>query len=295
MSMIKNYSEERSELEEAIKRLETVDGGIEKPSLPSVKLDEVKYDAPTDAELKKRAETELSDYRKNGVADIRSKSAESAAELNNKRAAYEAGLKNERAALDASYAAAAENIDNDVLKRGLARSSVAVNAKGELEADYAARSGDIAQKYGMEIAALDGEIASVGSKLNQALNDFNIAYAAKLNEKLGQLKSEREQKVRDVTEYNNSVRKAQAELDAKLKKTENELYAQELENKKNSGIDSLDDSAREEIYKSVYAQMDNFLGGLGQREAQLEIRNNTLYRQHLSDYYYYKLYDKYGR
>ncbi len=49
------------------------------------------------------------------------------------------------------------------------------------------------------------------------------------------------------------------------------------------------------MYKSIYKLMDEYLGGMDKGEARLELINHSLYRDHLSSYYYARLFDKYGR
>ena len=296
MGAFPDNSETRSKLEDEIKQLETVNGVVQKPIVPSVKLDEVSYDAPTDAMLRERAESELAEYKASGESAIRDNSEKNAAALAAKREEYVTGRADDERALDAAYNTAAKNIDNDVLKRGLARSSIATSQKSELETQYAGRAADIAAEYDKKIRELDTEISLVGAKLDAALNDFNLSYAAKLTQSLNKLKDERDEKVQKVTEYNNSVREKQAKLDADRLKTESSLYSDAISQQmKVTSADNLSVEARNKVYEAVYNKMDEYLSGLSAQDAKVEIRNHILYRDHLSDYYYYKLYDKYGR
>ncbi len=296
MGLVLNNSDGRSKLEDEIKRLESVDPGVIKQQLPVVTLKEMSYTAPSDADITSSAQRELADYRSDNIAAIKSDSEKNKNELNSMRDKYSAQLENEVAALDSSYERAAENIDNDVLKRGLGRSSIAVGQKEELENEYMQRRNEVGSDYGRKIADLDAEISSVSSKLAKALDDFNIAYAAKLNETIKELKEERDEKIAEVEKYNNDVRYKQAKLDESRAKTESQLYTDALNQRvKENSQNVLSAERRNDIYKSVYNKMDEFLGSMTEENARLEIKNHTFYRQHLSDYYYYKLLDKYGR
>ncbi len=296
MGLVLNNSEGRSKLEDEIRRLEAVDPNIVKPKLPVVTLKEMSYTAPSDEDIASAAERELSQYRNDNISSITSNSEKNETELNSKRDAYSSQLENDVAALDRSYAQAAESIDNDVLKRGLGRSSIAVGQKAELENEYMQRRAEVGSDYGKKISELDAEISSVSAKLEKALNDFNIAYAAKLNETVNKLKTERDEKIAEVEKYNNDVRYKQAQLDDQRAKTESKLYSDALSQRAKENSQSMvSDERQDEIYKSIYNKMDEFLGSMSAENARLEIKNHTFYRQHLSDYYYYRLYDKYGR
>ena len=297
MSSYADYTENRRKLEEEIAKLEeTASVDVEKPKLPSVKLDEKVYDAPTDDELLNRAETSLADYKRQNENAIRGNSAAEADELAAKRSATEKELDGSLRALGEAYEKSARAIDNDVIKRGLARSSVAVTSKKDLEGEYLGKTADIRADYGTKIAELDGLIASVDGKLKAALDDFNLSYAVKLGQTLDGLKAEREKKLEEVIEYNNGIKQKQATLDANKAKTESDLYTAAIKQYNSAkDLNNLTDKERDEVYRNVYNTLDAFLGSLSKPDAQREVRNYSLYRDHLSDKYFYMLYDKYGR
>ncbi len=289
-------NQSRDELAEEIERLETNSSAAVKPTLPKVTLQEKSYDAPDDAALKKSAESELAQYRTEGEKSIRQNSEAETAELNQKRDAYAGAKTAAEAELESRYEAAARAIDNDVVKRGLARSSIATVERGTLEREYLSQTASIAREYAANISKLESDIAAVNKKLQTALNDFNLTYAAKLNKRLTELKTEREQKMQEVIEYNNEIKRKQAELDNDRLKTQSDLYSAALsQEKQENSLGGASSQRRDDIYKAVYERMDAFLGSLDPQQAFLEIRNHSMYRQHLSNYYYNRLYDKYGR
>lgn len=298
MSSIPDNSESRRKLEAEINRIESESSNkrVDKPKLPEVKLEEKQYAAPSDEYLAVQAEKGLEDYRKQQIAAIKNDSAAGERQLRSERDAYAEGMQRGIDSVAEVYAAAAQNVDNDVLKRGLARSSIAVNAKSAVEGDRAKSENDVRQEYGKKIAELDAEINSVGAKLDAALNDFNLSYAVKLNDKLEKLKAERDEKARSVLEYNNGIKAQQAKLDADRAKTESELYSAALSQKKaENDLSLLSDEELDRHYKTVFDAMESFLSGLTPLDAKLELKNHPYYREHLNDYYYYALYNKYGR
>lgn len=289
-------NEDRDKLLEEIGRLETNTPSATKKTLPRTTLQEKQYDAPDDATLKSTAEGELADYKRSTENSLKQKSEAEQTELNAKRDAYETAKENSQSQLEKQYEQAARSIDNDVVKRGLARSSVATAMHGELEREYLNKSADVVRQYTDNIAKLESDIAAVNKKLQDALNDFNLTYAAKLNQRLNELKQDREKKMQDVIEYNNEIKQKQAKLDNERLKTESDLYTAALNQEKQANsLDGLPAEKMDELYKAVYKRMDEFLGAMDPETARIEFLNHSLYRQHLSNFYYNRLYDKYGR
>lgn len=286
----------RKALEAEINQIEHIDVTNPTPSLSPTNLQRLTYTAPTDEELLNSAKNSLAEYKQQGVQGIVDNSAENAKALQLKRSYYQADMADELGKLDDSYNAASSNIDNDAVKRGLARSSIAVTQKADLEGKYMEHAAKIRSDYGKMISELDDEIASVDQKLKKALNDFNLTYAVKLNETLNNLKAAREQRQTEVIKYNNELARMQAGLDESRLKTESELYGEALDNRaKAKSAEALSEKERDAMYQSVYDKMDAFLSSMSPEQAKIEIRNHSLYQTHLDSYYYYKLYDKYGR
>ena len=296
MSSTVQKNEGRDKLAEEVKRLETTEHGAAKKSLPGVELQEMEYTPPTDDELRSAAEGAMDDYRRREEKALRDKSANSAKELASQKDALTAAKNSDMAELDEAYRSASDAIDSDVIKRGLARSSIAATEKGDLQTEYLKRSADITSAYGKSLSDIDTQIASLDTKLRAALDDFNLSYAAKLNEKLLELKTERDKRMDEVLKYNNEVKKSQAKLDADRAKTESDLYSDALaQEKAENNLSKLPAERRDAIYQAVFKQMDAFLGSMTDEEAKIELLNHSFYREHLSNYYYNRLLDKYGR
>lgn len=296
MATYTDYSSQRDKLADEIGELETVTMTVNKPELPKVTLQEKEYDPPSDAQLRDSATAALADYKRQNENAIRANSAAEESSLSSQRTAVEKQLGERIAELDNAYAEAARRVDNDVIKRGLGRSSIAVNSKQQLESERLGKTAELQSAIGGKIAELDSAIASISDKLKTALNDFNLTYAAKLNEKLEGLKAERTKKIDEVTEYNNNIRAKQAALDIDREKAESSLYNDAIKQRGEiSSMDYLSDKERDAIYKDVYNKLDAFLGSMSKSDAKHEIQSYSIYREHLSNKYFYMLYDKYGR
>ena len=268
MEKYPNNSEERSKLEEEIKRLESsAFGSVGKPTLSQTELNEIEYTPPTDEYLAVEAENSLANDRADQIQAIRDRSENEVKQNTAVRDAYISDRDGERATLAENYEAAVRAVDNDAIKRGLARSSVAAVGRSELESEYLKRNADVEKSYGKKIAELDGEIAAADGKLRAALDDFNLSYATRLNQKIAELKAERDQKIERVTSFNNSVREKQAKLDADKLKTESDLFSAAIEQKKKANsADGLSASERDKLFKSVYDSMDKYLASLDKQD-----------------------------
>lgn len=296
MAILNNNDEARKTLKDEIAKLKSVNNGIVKDQLPSTTLDFIEYAAPSDSALAEQAESGLSGYRTENEKALKEKAENEKAALGSAREEYVSGLESGKTELESSFNAAKQNVDNDVLKRGLARSTIAVNAKTDVEKQYLQSAAALAKEYGAKIDDIDAQLSGLSSKYETALNDFNLSYAAKLADKITELKSERAKKQEEVLKYNNDVKQKQAELDIARKKAESDLYSEKIDqNDKLSDLDNLSAEQRAKVYEAVYDKMDTFLSGMSGSDAKREFLNHSFYRENLSDYYYYKLYDKYGR
>ena len=59
--------------------------------------------------------------------------------------------------------------------------------------------------------------------------------------------------------------------------------------------DNLSAAEQDKKYQEIYGVLRDKLLTMSAQEAQNEIKNNSIYRAYLSDAYFYKLYDEFGR
>ncbi len=80
-------------------------------------------------------------------------------------------------------------------------------------------------------------------------------------------------------------------------KAESDLYTESLAQQKeeNKLKENLDAPTQDKIYQQVYSLLRDKLLTMGAADAREEVVKNPIYRQYLSDAYYYKLYDEFGR
>lgn len=289
---------EMKELEDYLKGLaSSSNGGITKPILPDApKYDRMEYTPETDEQLMDKAAGSLSEYENLGKSAIEKEMDA----LKNKYEEDKSGLagaktEKENAAVSA-FDSAVRDSDNDSLKRGLARSSIAVNKVGELEKSKAEFLSQINSSYADAVSKLDSEIGGLDLKRDKAMNDFNIGYVVKLTNEINSLKEQREKKKEEALKYNNGIteKEASAEIDKIMK--ESDLYGESLSNKqKENELLMGSDKVKEALYNQTYQKMAQVLRDVGGEDARQLLRDDPLFKDNLNEYYYYKLYDEFGR
>ena len=285
------YDAARAELDKYIK--ENGSGGLpKKEELPSVpKYERLEYDRSTDEQLKDRAEKELADYYSSGTKAVEKEIDELKRKYESDKTSASKSAEDKTAALYSAYADAKEKTAADVLKRGLARSSIAVLRQSELDENAASGASKIANELYGRIGELDEKISELGAVREKALNDFNISYASKLSGMISDLKDERDKKMSEAVKYNNSLseKEYKAEIDRKSK--ESDLYGEALSHRK------LENELREAEYGygEIYSKMRAVLKALDPKEAREMLVKDPVFRENLNERYYYMLYDEFGR
>lgn len=260
------------------------------PELPE--YDYLEYDAPDDEQIKQTAEDSLSDYLNSGKNAIEEESALAKAEKEAEKVAAEQAAQENANTIASNYDAANKAVASDTLKRGLARSSIAVNKTSEIETGKAEALNAAAQAASAEQAKLDSELSALEQERQKALNDFDIAYAAKVTEKINELTAERDEKIKEVTEYNNKLKEQENQDAEERAELILELQKQAAENGELTGAIA---DAENYKYEAKYTAIYNFLSGLSDAKAKEYIRSDADIRNALTDYYYYKLYNEFGR
>ena len=144
-----------------------------------------------------------------------------------------------------------------------------------------------------DINSLNEQIASLNSEREQAIKDFDIEYAIKVNEKIAELEQEIQDKNDEITEYNNKIAQIEAEYKQSSIESNNKINSDYLDNlidyAENKGtILSMRDSA--------YAQViDEYLNGLSKEDALSELQNNSYIKELLGSNYAYYLYKTQNR
>ncbi len=264
-----------------------------KPKLPDApEYERLTYDAPSDESIREQAESELSSFKSQGEKgidkEIQTLKEKYDSDLMSAKDSYDSAAKS----AETSYEAAKRNVDNDMLKRGLARSSIAANKQAELESGAAAKKTNMANAYFKQVDELNSKISALESQRQEALNDFNLSYATRLTELVRQLTDERDKKATEALKYNNTLTEKEhaAQVDKQLK--ESDLYSEALSQREKENALG---QATEKDYLEVYTEIASKLRTLNKNDAREIVLNNPNVRVSVGNTYYYKLYDEFCR
>ncbi len=262
-------------------------------SLP--KYERYEYEAPSDESLRMKAENELNDYLQNGEKSIKNEYDAKEKSLNDAKSSSEMQFNDSRDKLKSAYEQTAQALSNDSLKRGLARSSIALNNQAEAGNAYMQNVNDLIKQRNERIAEIDNELNSLSGQLQSALDSFKISYAAKLTQKINELKGEREKNKQEAIKYNNSIASREYEDRIAKEERDKDAYKDEIQRQKSLKElrDSLPDYQKKRLEREFFDKAVEILDSLPREEAQKLFNGSSIFKDNLSDYYYYTLYYKY--
>ncbi|MCL2847585.1 MAG: hypothetical protein FWE13_02385 [Firmicutes bacterium] len=262
----------------------------DRPELPGVpEFERQQVTVRTDDELSQLASDKLAGERLAQERAIETRIFNQERDLTTARQNAEISAKEQKEALASNIERAENAINNDVLRRGLARSSIAVNRQADLAEQHSNQAQAIAGNKLRAIEQIDNGIASLVSQRDQALADFNVTHAARLTQAIHQLRTEQDKAVRDATAFNNNV--AELERRAEIERQERSAALHQRE---------LDILARERELTGgngdpIFNKMVQVLITLSPSDARRQIIENPIFRENLSPQQFYRLFDQFAR
>jgi len=283
----RNTTDERRDLESFLAR----QNQIERPVLPSSPtFERWNLNEKTDGQLRQRVNDEWAGYFNHNITAIENNINNLYNQFRNDQKLAQRSADERHAAVDKEYGIARENVANDSLKRGLARSSIAVNKQAALSNAAAEQRTGISNELIERLAGLDAEIHGLEAMKQSALDNFNIAFAAKITQELNRLISERDTFNRDAIRFNNQMMQAERDNQMQNIMNESKLHGERLSQMQQENNLNMQTNFREN-----YIRIREYLAGMSARDARNVLANDPLFRDHLNSYYFYRLYDEFGR
>ncbi len=218
-------------------------------------LKEIEYTRESDEDIAARAEKENT-YNKTAEQNKLADSYESKlAALSGSKQQAGDNLKESYKQLQELYDELRKRSENDVLKRGLARSSIAVTQLSDLDTARMQSAGELRKSYNATMNDIDVRIGELEADRENALNELDLKYAAELDSRISELKSKRDKTVKEYEEYNAKVRK-QNEQYEKQRETDIADYLEKAEKKKKEEQEAL--AKHESQYGYSGAKQENY-------------------------------------
>ncbi len=208
-------------------------------------LEKIEYTPATDKELSDRAQAEIDYARTEEKNDLMSKYDDAVKSLTEQSDKAGETMRESYKKLSDVYTDLKKQAENDALKRGIARSSIATSRQSDLDTARSQSEKEVKEVYDAEITAINGEIAALQNEQETAFEELDLKYAAELEDRIAELKEERDKTVEKYNKYNNSV----AEKDREYAIQREKDIAEYLENREKERLEK-EEEQRE--YESKY-------------------------------------------
>ena len=275
-------------------KFEGVSNNVPESNVSFERLADIKID---DEQIKNQAEEELLSYKKENYDKILNQTIEKEAELKENKESLQENYNSAVENIAKSYDAVREKASDDALNRGLQRSSIVINKLDAFNQDEINTYNTLNKELTASLNAIDFELNSLEAQQELALDEFDITYAVKLNEKIASLKQELLDKQTEITKYNNQIAEKEANFDLKYQELVNTMNKENW----NQNMDMLDMSAEYgsnvlEKYKQnqIYNIVDNYLAGLSKAEAKTLLESNDTVKSYLTSQNLNSLLSKYS-
>ncbi|MDR3021097.1 MAG: hypothetical protein LBU60_00220 [Clostridiales bacterium] len=238
-----------------------------KPDSPDYTM--MGQDNRTDQELNDLARAQLEEYYQKNLNAIDNANKSENEALNQDKKTAEELLQQRKDEIDSSYQDASSSLNNDLLRRGLARSSIAANTNTKLQQSKTDAINSTQQKHAETMQAIDSKIANLTAQRQQALDQFDIQFAAKVTMQMNELMQERDKANAEAMKFNNSVlQQIQNDYASNLSNAEKEFQLNEQSKEKQL----------QERQKEFFNTARKVLSTMSAKEAKDKLQNDPIFK-----------------
>ena len=256
--------------------------------ITSLGLEKKEYDAPTNDEILKQAEESLKSQKENDLKEIETNYSSKFLKLDNEVSDAKLEREDDLEAALKEYKSNLKSTTNNSIKKGISRSSIFDEAVKAIENDSSNKIKDIENEFSREIKKLEQERNILEQQKENALSNFDISYAVKLENKIGKIVSEIEKQQKEVEKYNSNIDKQEEEHRlAQEKANQNE---QKRVEKHNQEVLDLQEKLGETEFanlrnKERYDVVLDYLMNIPKDVAMAELKKDNSYETLLGNYY----------
>jgi len=240
----------------------------------------------TTEEIKAEAEHSLSDYKNSTLNEINNDYSSGVDKIKFEKEQLQKSSEDSKESISKYFNDARQSSSDNALKRGLSRSSIVINQLNAFDKDELNAYMTIDKELTDNLNALDFELNTLNLQKEQALSNFDIAYAVKLTDKINKINEDLLEEQNKVLKYNNEI----AEKELKYKAQYDEL----ISDIKNENIDKdakmVDMIAKYgkqvvDTYKQnkIFKVLDDYFAGMSNMEITEAIFTNEKLKSVLGD------------
>lgn len=248
-------------------------------------LKKIDYVAPTQEEVEEKAKNTLQSYKNQEIKAINDNYDKKNEQINQSVEQTKENSQLAKNEIKDTYSKVKQDASNDAIKRGLARSSIIVSQLSNYDNKMLNELSVLASETNDKLESLSTQKNSLELEKNNALNDFDIEYAVKLQNEIDTINSDIAKAEQTALKYNNEI----AEIEAKWAKEQNQTnYDRQADllqiiNKYGSyAIDYAKQNEKYALAKQYFSQMDKDV-------ALEELQNNPAYKRNIGSVNYNKL------
>lgn len=224
---------------------------------------------PTISQRMQEAEENLKEYRISGIAKINADFEKSSANIKDKQNkltnAYDDGVIAQKAKLDNQI----NKIDEKSISQGIKNSSINAQLKDGLQRQYDVSAATTQGEYLSKLNSLQLQKNVVEQQRDNALANFDIAYANKLNKQFNVLTNEYNKALKNAQEYQTILEQKRAEIEEDF----NAQYGQTIK--------KLTYDMQKEMTLDAFVKLKD----LPKSQAQQILNTNPQIRDYLGDWY----------
>ena len=219
----------------------------------------------------------MTEYKLSNVKQINDSAERNAADLNAGKDGLSTAAGQKLKEIETLYDAAKQSSSDDALKRGLACSSIIVNKLSALESEKTKLKADTSAGLIDSLNGIDNKINELETKRMDALDEFDLVYAAKLGEEIQKQKEERQKRLDEIIKYNNSLKKQNAEYGLDYAKTDSALNSDLFEKNAEIAENDLVTKLLQQVYQQKYTVISDYLYNMDVRDAVKDLENRKSY------------------
>lgn len=196
-------------------------------------VDFLKNDDRTDAQLEEMAKAEYNAKAQTEKQQLKGEASAKVEELENTIKQQEENKERQLQEISQNYDQAKADAERQALKRGIGRSSVILNLLKQYDEQKMGALDQTNNEYLKKAEQLNSQIAQLDAEVKGNLQKYDMYAAYQTNERLNELKKERDENNEAILKYNNQLKEKLAKFKSEL---DNSTYGKkilsEIRNKK---------------------------------------------------------------